>query len=322
MGPVKNNKDYTVAPFSRSDRTIESRPRVTPSSSAEKAAHGKAHTSKSDLLHHRLVPEKTSVPITGAAAQTELKQVLASQVFAKSPRIRHLLQHIVLQWSSGNSDKLDGYNLALDVFKREASFESALDPIVRVEMARLRVLLAKYYAGEGCYDRLRIDIPKGAYVPLFTELYIRDGEASNSNHSDCLGSVIVLPFLLQGPFLDSDTLYTAGVYDEILYLLTRLPGMRVVSRISATQLPQHLDARLIGEQVGARFIVEGSVLCLQNTCLIAVHLSDAIDGYNLWSERYLTSPDKITDTMVHIVEDLAAKIESSRKCASNEAERP
>lgn len=245
-----------------------------------------------------------------ALALSQLKRILGSQTFAKSPRLKHLLHYVVLQWSTGNSNKLDGYSLALDIFKRPASFESGLDPIVRVEMGRLRILLAKYYAVEGCYDNLRIDIPKGSYVPTFTERCVGETETGLAQHQDSFGAVIVLPIILQGAFVEEKTTCVAGVYDQIIYLLTKSPGMRVVSRVSAINLSQHLDARLIGGHVGARFIVEGSVLCLGNTCLIAVHLSDATDGYNLWSERYPTHAIKITETTIRVVQDLTAKIQS------------
>ena len=43
------------------------------------------------------------------------------------------------------------------------------DPIVRVEAGRLRDRLSSYYEGEGLADRMLISIPKGGYVPEFSE---------------------------------------------------------------------------------------------------------------------------------------------------------
>ena len=59
--------------------------------------------------------------------------------------------------------------IGLDVFGRKAdSYDPAFDPIVRVQMGRLRSKLRAYYNGSGLPDLVRIDVPVGTYVPEFT----------------------------------------------------------------------------------------------------------------------------------------------------------
>lgn len=60
-----------------------------------------------------------------------------------------------------------GISIGVDVFGRSAQYDPRLDPVVRVEAARLRTKLAQYYAGPGYDDRIVIDLPKGSYVPEF-----------------------------------------------------------------------------------------------------------------------------------------------------------
>lgn len=48
------------------------------------------------------------------------------------------------------------------------SYDPGFDPIVRVQMGRLRSKLRAYYNGPGLSDRVRIDVPLGGYVPAFT----------------------------------------------------------------------------------------------------------------------------------------------------------
>ena len=60
---------------------------------------------------------------------------------------------------------LKGYNIAVEVFDRPESFDPAVDPLVRIEAARLRDKLREYYESEGQNDPIRIDLPKGAYAP-------------------------------------------------------------------------------------------------------------------------------------------------------------
>ncbi len=249
-----------------------------------------------------------------AEINTELRRVLSSHTFSKSSRLKHLLQYIVTQWIAGNNQKLDGYNLALDVFQRDASFESGLDPIVRVEMARLRTQLAKYYNSEGAQDTLRIEIPKGGYVPTVTWQLVREVQGvavscEQKEARDTKGStVLVLPLVLQG------SAHQIAFYDQMLYLLTHAAGIRVVSRVSANHLASHLDTRLVSQQVGARFIVEGTVLAMEDTYHLIIHLSDTTDGYNIWSGRYSTTTGDLPQTMGALVQDLVAEMQRAWGC--------
>ena len=53
------------------------------------------------------------------------------------------------------------------MFNRSAGF-SQEDPVVRIEAGRLRRVIERYYLVAGQRDPIRIDIPKGGYVPTFT----------------------------------------------------------------------------------------------------------------------------------------------------------
>ena len=58
-----------------------------------------------------------------------------------------------------------GYDIALEVFDRPETFDPDVDPIVRIEAARLRDRLREYYEADGKNDPIRIDLPKGTYTP-------------------------------------------------------------------------------------------------------------------------------------------------------------
>ena len=78
---------------------------------------------------------------------------------------QRFLKYIVNETLAGRSDRLTGYNLALEVFGRPETFDPAVDPLVRIEAARLREKLREYYGAEGQNDPIRIDLPKGTYTP-------------------------------------------------------------------------------------------------------------------------------------------------------------
>ncbi len=59
--------------------------------------------------------------------------------------------------------------IAVDALGRDESFDPKSDPVVRVEAGRLRDRLGSFYQQEGESDSLCISLPKGAYVPEFSE---------------------------------------------------------------------------------------------------------------------------------------------------------
>ena len=96
----------------------------------------------------------------------ELDRIITSSQFASSPRVTELLQHIVDAHLKGTAGHLTGITIAQDLFGKDESFDPSKNPIVRVNVARLRRMLDKYYQGHGQNNPLRFSIPKGSYAPL------------------------------------------------------------------------------------------------------------------------------------------------------------
>ena len=96
----------------------------------------------------------------------ELERVLASGDFDASPRSRAFLRHIVEETLAGRQEGLTQSAIARRVFDRRADFDPTVDPIVRIQAGRLRRSLERYYLLTGASDLLRIELPRGAYVPV------------------------------------------------------------------------------------------------------------------------------------------------------------
>jgi len=107
---------------------------------------------------------------TAALVRENLNRVLASDPFLRSERITTLLIHLVETTLAGKENRLGGYAIGIDVFGRDDSFNPETDAIVRVHAGRLRSALDHYYLTTGINDSLVIDIPKGSYVPKFSEV--------------------------------------------------------------------------------------------------------------------------------------------------------
>jgi hypothetical protein len=97
----------------------------------------------------------------------QLEKILRSTAFKTSDSLRELLRFTVYETVEGRGAELKEYLIGAAVLRKASTFDPKADPIVRVQMHRLRERLDRYYDTEGRSDTLRIDIPKGTYAPLF-----------------------------------------------------------------------------------------------------------------------------------------------------------
>jgi hypothetical protein len=97
----------------------------------------------------------------------QLERILNSAQLVTSPSLSRFLRYIVEETLAGRSAEIREYTLGVHVFDRGEDFNPRLDPIVRVQARNLRSRVAKYYEGSGADDPIRIELPKGTYVPIF-----------------------------------------------------------------------------------------------------------------------------------------------------------
>jgi TolB-like protein len=102
-----------------------------------------------------------------ALVRAYLERLLGTAAFLASPRRRKLLAYLVERTLAGHGDRLKAYDIALSVLGRDEGFDPQADPIVRIEVGRLRRDLEHYYLTAGGDDPIRITIPRGRYVPAF-----------------------------------------------------------------------------------------------------------------------------------------------------------
>jgi tetratricopeptide (TPR) repeat protein len=102
-----------------------------------------------------------------AAVASELERIAASPSFRKADQCVRLLRYVTDRALEGRANELKEYTLGIAVFERPDSFDPRTDPVVRLEVRRLRLKLAEYYQQEGLDDAVVIELPKGAYVPHF-----------------------------------------------------------------------------------------------------------------------------------------------------------
>jgi hypothetical protein len=122
----------------------------------------------------RVAEPLSSSPTATAADWPELthrelvSRVVASPTFARSERLSTLLTYICETSLKGRNGELNEQRIGHAVFGRARDYDSSVDGIVRTQASRLRQRLDLYFSQEGAEEPVRIVIPKGGYVPIFT----------------------------------------------------------------------------------------------------------------------------------------------------------
>jgi serine/threonine protein kinase/tetratricopeptide (TPR) repeat protein len=119
-------------------------------------------------------------------------------------------------------------------------------------------------------------------------------------------SIVVLPFADMSPQKDQEY-FCHGLTEEIINTLTRVSGVRVISRTSAFAFQGHeIEVTEIGRRLRVGTALEGSVRKAGNRVRITAQLVNAEDGYQLWSKRF----DRELSDVFAIQDEIAATIAS------------
>jgi hypothetical protein len=101
------------------------------------------------------------------AIQEQLERLLSNSHFKQSRRFPSFLRFVIHQTLLGQTDMLKERTLGIEIFGREADYDTASDPIVRVTATEIRKRIAQYYQEPGHETELRLSLPAGSYVPQF-----------------------------------------------------------------------------------------------------------------------------------------------------------
>jgi hypothetical protein len=113
-------------------------------------------------------PPAQTIALSLFEKREELRRVLQSRQFVGAPRRARFLEFVCEQTFLGNGDKLNEFLIGVEVYDRGSEFNPQKDPIVRVQAHEIRRSLKKYYEETGAANILRIDLPAGHYVPIFS----------------------------------------------------------------------------------------------------------------------------------------------------------
>lgn len=163
--------------------------------------------------------------------------ILSNELFCQSPRLSRLLRFLVDKALAGAVHDTTEHAIGVAVFNRDpGSYYTCEDPIVRVQVGRLRHKLKLYYAREGQADKVKICIPVGSYMPIFERPDAVDAPVRK------LSQLAVLPFKCIS--LDGrGASFVQGLHEELMHRLYKTFGDVVVARSDVALLEKSVVGR-------------------------------------------------------------------------------
>jgi len=249
--------------------------------------------------------KRQELPATQVRMQ--LERVIQGSCLRAAPRQQRLLRHIVEATLAGEAERLKGYTLGVAVYDRGADFDPNVDPIVRVEIGRLRSKLLAHYSGEGRDDPILIEVPKGGNAARFER---RGARAAGWPAALAGAPAMTRPRIAVVPFANPSAqprfdLLADGLTEDMVTELSKLSGLFVISRHASFAYKGTNEAPpAIARELGVRYLLEGSVRSSGATLRVTARLVDAEQGAAIWAERY----DSVHPELFDVQDDVTRQI--------------
>jgi len=137
---------------------------------------------------------------------------------------------------------------------------------------------------------------------------VRSGDTTPRSTSAARLSIVVLPFANIGGGPEQEY-FVDGVTESLTTDLSRMIGSFVIGRNTAfTYKGRHVDLKRVGQELGVRYILEGSVQRGGNRMRVNVQLVDGESGIHLWAERFDKPVADLFDMQDEVVARLANQL--------------
>ncbi len=231
-----------------------------------------------------------------------IRKVVASEAFKKSPKSQKLLDFIAQKSVALGAGQVTAKLLESEFFGLDDSVKGEKSSICRVQISRIKTLLATYYETEGQDEPWQVAIESGSYGLTL--------KPSTADQSSFAPKLCILPLLNLGGDTRQQQICT-GLSLDLIHLLAQSRTIRVLT------LPQlgmghsadvtDLSTKLINQ---SDYALEGSVRFQPSSYKISIRLTDSRTNLVAWSEAFELSydPDRLYELQSEIALKIAAQL--------------
>jgi TolB-like protein/Flp pilus assembly protein TadD len=152
-----------------------------------------------------------------------------------------------------------------------------------------------------------ISRPIGVYV-IDMASHVADPDAGERRELPAKPSIAVLPFLNMSSDADQEY-FSDGITQDIITALSKFRWFFVIARNSSFSYKgKTIEVKAVAQELGVRYILQGSVRKAGRRVRITAELIEASSGYNIWADRYdrdledvFAVQDEITHNIVRSV---------------------
>ncbi|NIS68494.1 MAG: tetratricopeptide repeat protein [Proteobacteria bacterium] len=130
-------------------------------------------------------------------------------------------------------------------------------------------------------------------------------------------SIAVLPFVNMSEDPKQEY-FSDGITEEVITALSKIPKLFVIARNSTfTYKGKPVKVQQVSEELGVRYVVEGSVRKAEDRVRITAQLIDALTGHHIWAEKY----DRNVKDIFAVQDEITMKIITALQIKLTEGEQ-
>jgi TolB-like protein len=230
---------------------------------------------------------KTPAPIPAELLAAQLERLVALPAIRRSPNSLRLLRYLFGRMDDGRASPSQ-YEIAYEVLGLGKDYDPDRNPVVRMQLARLRRALELHYEGLGAADPLVVALPRGTYSLRVVRRATRRRRASTAPSGATLALAEFRGIGLEGVWRHLPSVLA----EELMVALGRFPGLRVIGPVTRARLDADaIEPYQLGARLRASLVLDGSLQASEGGHVLRLRLLSGKDGAQAWSEKFLLGKD-------------------------------
>ncbi|MHB1023793.1 MAG: hypothetical protein ACYC46_12815 [Acidobacteriaceae bacterium] len=207
-------------------------------------------------------------------------RIVASKSFAKSALLAKFLLYVCERELTGRTEEISEQQIGVQVFGRRPGYSPGEDNIVRSYARQLRQRLDHYFEEDGRHGTLKITIPRGTYVPAFTQNHTPEWAPVDSPGEETAAPTTLPTITVETPVTPAPRkrwlmLYALSFLVFVCTPLVWFFAQRILHQNAAS--PRILWAQMFDENHQTYLVpADDGIVMIQNLTGHLVHLADYI----------------------------------------------